>query len=140
MLQISRLILVYCSRNRRTVQMDDVVNLSGATSAAWFPALLVEHSATTLPIHSAEDSRTPFPSQQAKLLQFVDQRLRSTAFKHGVTGTRRLYCDECRKVRRNACKWRALEEQLRPIVERVVREVLAEMKIPKAGNGACGGA
>jgi hypothetical protein len=63
----------------------------------------------------------------------------STAFKHGVTGSRRLYCDDRRKVRRNACKWRALEEQLRPIVERVVREVLAEMKIPKAGNGAAAG-
>ena len=49
----------------------------------------------------AERLSHSFPSQQAKLLQF----------------SRRLYCDECRKVRRNACnKWRALEEQLRPIV------------------------
>lgn len=61
-------------------------------------------------------------------------------FKQGVMGGPRKFCDDCRSARQRARKFKirmnTLEQQLRPMVERLVREALIEAGVLKGPNGA----
>ena len=64
----------------------------------------------------------------------------SKPFKHGLTGCPRQFCDACRKLRLRTLQAKlrlnALELRLRPIIEKVVRELLdAGILKPGAGQG-----